>query len=320
MTPAPRHGASDLIGAGDDDRDAPAGHPAGARRWLPLGIAFALGIVVGAAGWDRWRDISEERARRSAVTIDAELGTVFGPATNEGERTLSVVARLRNTGPLPVEVVQIDLDISGLVTPPGSRPAALTLQPGTTESLRFARILRCEELAVVGDEPLVLRARTADGGLRERRLVLRDDVLRLGQFARLQCERRDLDQSSSFLVSLGWTGVTWDRRARAVRSGFTAAPVPPTGATITRIESPNLGWTAEAERLPIDVAPGSRRTIQVVWRVADCVAARRLELSQQRLEVSGQRPGGRELTADVAIDVQLIAQLGRLLDSECGAS
>jgi hypothetical protein len=321
VTPPLRQGNSDVIGAGDDrDRAAPATGPAGAWRWVPLCVAFALGIAVGAAGWDRWRDISEERSRRSAVTIAAELGTVFGPATNQGERTISMVARLRNTGPLPVEVVRIGLDVPGLVIPPGSTQAALTIQPGTTESLRFARILRCEELAVVGDEPLVLLAKTADGRTRERRLVLRDAVLRIGQFARRQCERRDLDLSSSFLGSLDWTGVTWDRRARVVRTAFTVAPVAGAGATITGVESPTLGWTVAAEGLPIEVAPRTRGTVEVVWRVADCVSAQRLDLAEQRLEVLGQRLGGRALSTEVPVDAQLAAQLGRLLDSECPGS
>jgi hypothetical protein len=196
MSAAQRDGAHDVIGAGAD-ADEPSwgsGRPVGGRRWLPLGLAFVLGVVVGAAGWDRWRDFAEDRARESAFAVAAEFGTVFGPAANqgelnEGELMVSIMVRLRNTGPLPVEIVEVDLDVPGLAPLPGVRPATLTLLPDRTEIVRFARILRCEELAVTGDEPLVVRARTADGRLREKQLELGADMQRIGDFARSQCER-----------------------------------------------------------------------------------------------------------------------------------
>jgi hypothetical protein len=188
--------AADIIGAGDDGRPPPPG-PAARQRWLPSGLAFTLGVLVGAAGWERWRDFADERARRSAVAVVAELGAVFGPAANEGTQTISVIARLGNRGPLPVDVLGMELDLPGLVTPPGATASTVTLAPGATASVRFARILRCEELAVVGDEPLVVRVRTANGGVHDRRFVLTDDVLRIGELGRSQCERRDQQAGSA---------------------------------------------------------------------------------------------------------------------------
>jgi hypothetical protein len=318
-----REGSGEVIGTGeDDDRAWPARQSTGRRRWLAFGLVFALGVVVGAAGRDRWRDISDERSRRSAVTVAADLGAVFGPAINGGERTISVVARLRNTGPLPVEVIDLQLHIPGLDAPAGASilPATLTLEPGATETMRLARILRCEELAVTGDEPLVIRARTADGGVRERRIALTDDVVRLGEFVRSQCERRDLDQSSAFLGSVGWTKATWNRADRVVRSNLTVQPVQSAGATVTAVDSASPGWTADGGGLPIEVPPDTRHPVTVVWRVADCVMARQLELSRLRLDVTGRRTGGRELTTSVRIEPLLADQMARLLESQCGAA
>lgn len=317
MAPPQWETSSDVIGAGEDDRASSAGRPAaaGRTRWLPLGLAFVVGIVVGAAGWDRVREFWDERSRRSAVSVAAELGTVFGPARSEGERTISVVARLRNSGPLPIEIVDLRLDIPGLEAPPGARPTSLTLQPGRTESLRFARVLRCEELAVAGDEPLIVRARTADGRVREQRLVLTEDVRRIGDFAKAQCERRDLDQISFFIGDTDWTAASWERRQRVVRS--TLAVSAATQATITGIDSDVFGWEAEADDLPVSLTPDIRQNILIVWRIEDCSGARRFELSELRVEVLGLRAGGRQLITEVPVDQALVTQLGRLLDSEC---
>jgi hypothetical protein len=186
-SPHHRQETADIIGAGDDELAPRSGLAAARRRWLPIGLAFTVGVLVGAAGWDRWRDFSDERARRSAVALAADLSVVSGHATNEGDPTISVVAQLGNSGPLPVDVLSVGLDPPGLVKQPGAAVSTVTLEPGMTRSVQFVRSIRCEELAVADDEPLVVRVRTADGHVRERRLVLTDDVLRIAELAKAQC-------------------------------------------------------------------------------------------------------------------------------------
>jgi hypothetical protein len=255
--PAPERGRSSSWRAGSAPR----------RTWLgPAAVATALAVVAGSYGWGVWSRAAEEQSRTGAVEVSVEAPLPFSADSGAAEGIL----RLRNSGPLALSVLTLDL-----------RPAGVRI---VSENLPLWVGADRDRLVVVRIEldcsaprrhttarSVLLRARTVDG--RERVETVRLDVLPtiLAGLRREVCDPPLLPVADD--VTFGYAGIidVADGRitTRLLARNERSVPV-----TITRIRAVS-GWpaldAAASSRLPVTVPAGGSLPLDIVWDVSRCV-------------------------------------------------
>lgn len=144
-------------------------HRRGSLRALAL---LVIGGVLGA-GIAGERQQAREQAAREAI-VDVELAGVVGDGFSSQEPSTlgrggpvdgTASLDLRNTGPLPVQVLGARADGNAGVRFTGVEGA--TLPPGEVSTVRLDAELDCTLLADVPELRLVLQVRAADGSVHD---------------------------------------------------------------------------------------------------------------------------------------------------------
>ena len=233
--------------------------------WPVLLLVLALGAALGLLGADRWRD---HRAQDpGAVRLRVEEALPPQPDT----QTFAAVVRVRNDGVHP-------LDLLALRLPSGTAPASASGLPRPVQAggavlvpvVVYADCTRGEGPPLPRE--LELRVRTADAVERTRAVPAEGLRRSWAQAWVRHCESQvPVDDAVDAALRVAQGGVTGTGDGtvtlRLVLTAGGRAPVEVTGLG-TVAGWPRLAGTRP--RLPLRLAPGQSRVLEVTWDVSGC--------------------------------------------------
>ena len=244
-----------------------SGRSPSTRPWLgPVAAVVALVVVAGSYGWGAWTRAAEERSRTSAVEVSVEAPLPFSADGGAAEGIL----RLRNTGPLALSVLTLDLRPSGVRIVSENLPLWVGADRDRLVVVRIELDCAAPRSRTTA-RSVQLRARTVDG--KERVQSVRLDVLPtiLASLRREVCDPPLLPVADD--VSFGYAGIIDVNNGR-ITTRLLARNERAVPVTITRIRAVS-GWPALDEagssRLPVTVPAHGSLPLDVAWDVSRCV-------------------------------------------------
>lgn len=243
--------------------------PAG-RRWptaVRIGLAFLAGAIVGGFVWDARRDLDQSVATESATLIGQFAGSV-----TDGEVS-SFSLRLLNLGDDPVRVE--GLRMAGYEQR-STGSAHATEVPAKGETIATDNIVVDCGRSGPTEPQVFAQVQTVDGGRREApvRLMGTNPLPEIHNEACLTAP-----PAGGVVV---FFGPVLERGPDFVRttvtiSNYTGRPVRVVGLTpsspVYAVEGVGLPWEVPPTAYPGNPNP-TETGREVVWRVADCAAAR----------------------------------------------
>lgn len=312
-----------------DDRPTRDSGPRPARRiripprWLatlrslvPLLVAFAVGLTLGAAGWREWQAQREAATARSTVSFTAEMSSA--DATPSGIETY---VRLTNNG---TETVVIEeLEVTGAAIRSSSRRQAEPIEVLPDKKVASRLFLEVDCSLRASPQPiLAMRVRTVDGVARSAELPIDDDEDWLQNATWSLCP----DPNDTFIpLEVTYNGVSSviDAGGPALQLSLSVGAWTPLDVTVLTMTTATnkLGVTVDGLPLEITAADSSARNVlTATWRVLDCHDAEDLRYDSLGLVVEGQRPGGIVVTTRIPPDPNLALDVAKFVTNTCRAA
>lgn len=183
--------------------------PTGRRR-IAIIAALAAGLVLGAAGVQKERDVAADRAARSTVSLAAVLVGVGGTEPR-AEYDVSFRLWLYNAGHQPVDVTAAAIVASGYLTPHDDAVSKAIARPHQwTALVAIAGSPDCDTLAValraLEGPSLRVNAHTANGRQRPVDVPLADPYDLLTRTRDATCATPAVNAGAAPLAAHWWHG------------------------------------------------------------------------------------------------------------------
>ncbi len=247
------------------DRSWRARIPTGATAVL---AALAVGAVAGAAATSTWRDRQDRARSESALTLDVTLQG--GSVRDAGQHVIALDLRVRNLGPLPVELASVSAQTRGAGLEDWEPGAGAEVPPGPEgRPLRLRFRLDCRQGGLVMPR-IDLRVRTADGHERAVQPEVEGLAERWAGEAGWRCGPAPLT------LEVQYDGGLASGPGRTLRVPLDVLNIRTDQGTIVlnRIGVPVPGTTSTIEGpAPVTAAPGRPSPVRVRVDVVNCAAA-----------------------------------------------
>lgn len=280
------------------------------RTPVPLALAFLLGGLAGALGWDTWQEQRAMATAKATVDLSARLRNV----TTAGESTPDqAYVQLENVGPETVRIEEMAIAGPGYVRPSDVSIPPLEIMPEQSATKRIAFDIACGDFPDVTAQ-VQLQVRTADGRSRPVLLPLLDEQRHLRQTRTAVCRRETQLHVS---VSGGEAGTVIEQPDRVLRVPVWIQSHSTGTTTITSIRAASPQLDATAEGLPLEILGNLYSWTFVNWRVLDCTGATSLDFEDFGLAVSGRQADGPVLESTVPLDPDLALDVSAFVTETC---
>jgi hypothetical protein len=286
------------------------------RSLAPLLAAFAVGLAVGAAGWNEWLAQREVAAARSTVSFEAQISSA--EAARNG---VEAFVRVTNTGPEAVFIDGVEMIDPAIRSSSWWGNEPIEVMPDKAVVRRLFLELDCEVRA--SSEPLLsMRVRTVDGVARSAELPIEDNDDWLDSATSVICP----DPNDGFIP----LQVSYNGRSSVIDVGGPALQMPISLGTWEPIDVTLLSMRASSDKLsvavdglPLQIRPeGSpgMDALTATWRVTDCRDAEDLRFDALGFVIEVQRPGGNLITTRVYPEPDLALEVARFISTSCPAA
>jgi hypothetical protein len=236
------------------------------RKRLEIGIYLLLALTLAGVGARAVIEDVRDQAEASKIGLEVQAFVPFGGGPG-GWRGL---VEIRNVGPRPVSVLGLDLPRPAVLLALHDVP--LRIEVGSTRRLTMRLRLDCTArvaMARLGVPAIDVRARTADGRERTRRVAVADKATLESQLDHEQCGGPAGPTSRRLGVTYGSS----DLRRGAIETTMLVRNDEDGPVKVLAVTG-SSGWPGSArtqpDPLPAIVTPGRAIQLRLKWDVSAC--------------------------------------------------